>query len=309
MRIKVRNFQSIRKADLEVEGFTVITGRSNVGKTAFIRACQAAFFGVPGDYFIREGEDFAGVAILDDDLEIIWRKTSKPNPKKPSALQVNGVVHTKIGKDHLKLTESCGVLELLTSQARLRPQFSMQHDSLFMLADSETTVAEILKLLGRIDVVTTAQRNAKSDLNRNVAKRKIRESDLESAKGKVKKFGFVPGLRIKFEMLSETVQVMDKDNQERTEIIEKIKRLEGLEPSEIPEMPSIAELDVVKPGLIKWLDELMQLDFGIEKLAVDRETVDEDIKEQEVLKKIVEDELGACPTCDRPFDERHPHQH
>jgi len=307
MRIKVRNFQSIRKADLEAEGFTVITGRSNVGKTALIRACQAAFFGIPGNYFIREGENFAGVAITDDDLEIIWRKTSEPNPKKPSALQVNGVVHTKIGTDHIKLTESCGVLELLTSQARIRPQFSMQHDNIFMLADSETTVAEILKLLGRVDVVTTAQRNAKGDLNRALSKRKIREGDLESTKEKLKEFASVPGLRIRFETLSEAYAIMDKENQHRTDLIGKINRVGQLEPGKIPE-PIEVELDEVKPGLIRWLDELMQLDFGIEKLSVDRETVDEEIEEQQVLRKAVEDQLDECPTCDRPFDgSKHKH--
>jgi len=338
MKIRVRNFQSIRKIQLEVEGFTVITGRSNVGKTALIRACRAAFFGIPGDYFIREGESFTGVAITDDDLEIVWRKTRKPDPKKPSALQVNGVVHTKIGKDHAQLTEPCGVTELLTSQARIKPQFSMQHDNIFMLAESETTVAEILKLLGRIDVVTTAQRNAKRDLGSTASRRKVREGDLEEARLKVKSLDYVPGLRINLGKVSEQVQIMDKNNQERTDLIQKIqkvrelapldnmpvapvlptprfnvlellRKLEGANPIEIPPTIETPTLDTGKEILLQWLGELMQLDFQLEKSTTDLESLNEELEEQEELKTSVEGLLDACPTCDRPFDEHELHKH
>ena len=336
MRLKIRNFQSIRKAELEISGFTVITGRSNVGKTALVRAAQAVFFGIPGDYFIREGETFTGVALYDDDLEIIWRKTNKPDPKKPSALQVNGTVHTKIGKDHMRLTEPCGVFELQTSQSRIRPQFAMQHDSIFMLAETETTVAEILKLLGRIDVVTTAQRNAKRDLSSSVMRRKVREGDLEVAKEKLKELEYVPGLRIKYVALEKQYLEMLKNNEQRAVFIGGLERLQQIVPRKIPTPPTIPRptkllvrdqlwrllqlepyivpsainfppYDVVRPGLINWLDELMQLESGLEKLMTEVYSLDEEIEEQIEFRKIVEGTLGACPVCDRPFEESHEH--
>ena len=336
MRLKIRNFQSIRKAELEISGFTVITGKSNVGKTALVRAVQAAFFGIPGDYFIREGETFTGVALFDDDLEIIWRKTKKPDPKKPSALQVNGVVHTKIGKDHMRLTEPCGVFELQTSQARTRPQFAMQHDSIFMLAETETTVAEVLKLLGRIDVVTTAQRNAKRDLSSSAMKRKVREGDLEVAKEKLKELEYVPGLRIELEKVTENYQLMDEKNEERSSLVKKITRMMELKPYKIPRDPPVLltekfqlrdllikleqtepcvvppvidfpPYDVVKPGLIDWLNELIQLDGSLEMLAANKESLEESLEEVVALKKTVERTLDACPVCDRPFEESHEH--
>ena len=331
MRLKIRNFQSIRKAELEISGFTVITGPTNVGKTALIRAAQATFFGIPGDYFIREGETFTGVALFDDDLEIIWRKTKKPDPKKPSALQVNGVVHTKIGKDHMRLTEPCGIFELQTSQARIRPQFAMQHDSIFMLAETETTVAEVLKLLGRIDVVTTAQRNAKRDLSSSAMKRKVREGDLEVAKEKLKELEYVPGLRIKLEKVTENYQLMDKKNEERSSLMKKITRMAELKPHKIPRDPPVLSTekfqlrdllikleqtepcvvppainllpyDIVKPGLINWLRKLMQLDESLVMSAANKESLDEEIEDMVALRKIVEETLGVCPVCDRPFE-------
>ena len=34
VRVHVQNFQSIREAEVEIAGFTVITGTNNTGKTA-----------------------------------------------------------------------------------------------------------------------------------------------------------------------------------------------------------------------------------------------------------------------------------
>jgi len=336
MRLKIRNFQSIARANLEVSGFTVITGKSNVGKTALMRACQAAFFGQPGDFFIREGEDHAGVALIDTDLELIWRKTNAPNPKKPTALQVNGTIHTKIGRDHAKLTEPLGVFELQTTQQRVRPQFAMQHDRIFMLADSETTVAEILKLLGRIDVVTTAQQNAKKDLNQRNSKRKIRDQDLKDAKKKLATFDYVPGLRIKLEEVKTFYQKMDKDNQERSELVGKITRMEELAPKEVPHLPkapSPANLELVEKiqrfqttapmtipptvegqtwpekthNIVALLDKMTQLDDELGRAATSLVAMDVSLMELEDAKTLAESTLEACPVCDRPFEEAHEH--
>jgi len=336
MNLKIRNFQSISRANLEISGFTVITGRSNVGKTALIRACQAAFFGLPGDFYIREGEDHVGVAIQDTDIELIWRKTNVPSPKKPTALQVNGTIHTKIGRDHGKLTEPLGVFELQTTQQRVRPQFAMQHDNIFMLADSETTVAEILKLLGRIDVVTTAQQNAKRDLNQRNSKRKIRDQDLKDARIKLTGFDYVPGLRIKLEDVKSFYQLMDKANQERSELVGKITRTEELKPRSVPTLPkapSPANLELVEkihrfkdtapftiPPMVEgqdWpaktestiilLGRLIATNMELESDRGELAGMKTDLDELEELKAMAESTLEACPVCDRPFEEAHDH--
>ena len=63
MKIRVRNYQAIADASLEVEGFTAVTGRSNIGKSGLIRAISAILFGNPGEDYIRRGADFTGGAI------------------------------------------------------------------------------------------------------------------------------------------------------------------------------------------------------------------------------------------------------
>ena len=36
--IEIENFQAIRKLKLKVEGFTVLTGKTNIGKSSVVRA-------------------------------------------------------------------------------------------------------------------------------------------------------------------------------------------------------------------------------------------------------------------------------
>ena len=51
--VEIRNFQSIEKATIKIDGFTVVVGRSNIGKSALVRAVKAALTGAPVSSFVR----------------------------------------------------------------------------------------------------------------------------------------------------------------------------------------------------------------------------------------------------------------
>ena len=52
LKVTVEDFQSIDKAELEVSGFTCLTGKSNIGKSALLRALNAAMKNLPANSFI-----------------------------------------------------------------------------------------------------------------------------------------------------------------------------------------------------------------------------------------------------------------
>jgi len=68
MRVRVEDFQSLQSVDFTATGLTVITGASNIGKTALIRAIEGALFGKPGDYYIKHGEHTTKVRLQDKTL-------------------------------------------------------------------------------------------------------------------------------------------------------------------------------------------------------------------------------------------------
>lgn len=340
-KIRVRNFQAISDAKIEAEGLTVITGRSNLGKTALIRAATAMLFGTPGDHYIRRGQDWTGGAIAIDDgkpLKIVWRKvaTGKRKPSLQPVLEINGQTHTKIGRDHKQLTAPFGISEIETTAARLRPQVAMQHDTIFLVAENETTVAEVFKMLGRVDIITEAQRLAKKDLRENEDRRKIRALDRGDAQSRLNQLDHVPQLRGTLNLLKAEAAKVEAENKTRTEQIDNLKQLRQLQPVKIPTPPAVPQTPKglgliplirefsalkgrtlpgvpeapIKPGGLQFLPllkELKKLEGELEQLAKDKAS---NLESQITLgehKTQLEDELKICPTCQRPFDaDNHP---
>ena len=79
IELEVRDFQSIKQAKLTFEGFAVIVGPSNYGKTALFRALRTAIKGSSGNSFIRHGRPtafmtFKHVPRSGDPLAINWTK-------------------------------------------------------------------------------------------------------------------------------------------------------------------------------------------------------------------------------------------
>ena len=67
MKIQVKNFQSIKKAEVEVKGLTVITGPNNIGKSALARAISGVFSNLKGNSFVRKGESHCEVEVEFED--------------------------------------------------------------------------------------------------------------------------------------------------------------------------------------------------------------------------------------------------
>lgn len=207
MKAIIRNFQSIKDQTLKIAGFTVLSGRSNLGKSAVIRAIEGALFGIPGDYFIRDGAKQCGVGLGFSDLKLKWLKvkTGAAAPGRETQLDLNDVKHTKLGRDHGTLTEPFGFKEIRTQYTRLRPQVASQMDPIFLIGENDSSVAEVFKLLGRVDVVTDAQKLARRDLLDTGKKLEIREADLITANTRLKEVQSVVESRVLFKAVSTLV--------------------------------------------------------------------------------------------------------
>lgn len=338
MKIRVRNFQSIADADLQLDGFVVITGGSNVGKTALIRSIEAAFFGLPGDYYVRNNESQCGVRIVDPEFDIEWRKvpTKKKKPGLETSLKVNGVLHTKIGRDHAKLTEVAGFTEIQVTGTRIRPQIAKQHDPIFLITENESAVAEIFKMLGRADVVTSAQQMARSDLKSADQETKVREKDRDRYLEEGAALNWVVDRRQEYNSVKANFDTTADSIKYKQATLDVIKAYSNIPPELIvPDLPALT-LDQSKFGTLDLLYTYQDLkseeDIVIpnepsiptdprEQLAlIDRVTRFEKSKREDIqgevdlngltlrlnvdlaAKECMEKELKICPTCERPFD-------
>ena len=332
MQASVEGFQSIHKTKLDLTGFTVITGPSNRGKSAFIRALAAVMFGQPGDGYVKTGESKCVVELRGEDFELKWMK-----PRSGSATmgvtQAGGTTHySKLGKEHQIITEKLGFKELRAGTVRLRPQVAGQGEPYFLLSLTETTLAEVLKKLGRVDVVTEAQRRVKFDGKKEQSKLEVREQDTIKARADLEKLKGVKTLREDWRKVLVQVNEWTVQGEQLEWLQSKIRELEYRVPVEIPKLITVEipkeyqlwervrramELKASTIPEELHIPDIRHWDWLIKKRQKVKQSIFlqqeiREVKEQirqldivEVLcdteKLTLEQELGVCPTCGNSF--------
>lgn len=187
VRVHVQNFQSISDAEVVIDGFTVITGTNNTGKTALQRAIRGVFQNTPGTAFIREGQTTCAVTVDLGDRKVTWSKgTGKkdrptyvidggepiyPGQAVPEEVAALGVVPIQAGGQEVWPT--------------IAPQFSGQ---IFLLDKPGSAVAEAVADVERVGQLNRALRNAEGDRRTAAATLKVRVADLAGYEDKAAQY-------------------------------------------------------------------------------------------------------------------------
>lgn len=328
MKMVVKGFQSIGSSVLDCVGFTVVTGDSNLGKSALLRSVQAAVFGLPGDYYVRRGVPIAEVGVrFDPTLVIKWRKVppGKKIPGRETQLDINGTVHTKLGRDHDSLTKPLGFLSIPTAAGELRPQFAGQFDKAFLLDVTPSVVAEVFKVLGRGDVVATAQDASKKDKLNAERSLAIRKSDLDVAERRVEGLRWTPAFSQKIAALKREFGTYDNNAEALAQVTEwlavqiperipnapaipdlregfsLLAALESFKEWEVPRLP----IDEVCAVRLRLLEDLEAFAIAETLLSVELKAWESALAQATKELDEVRLELKVCPLCEQPFGGSH----
>ena len=185
VRVEVRNFQSIAHEVIEVDGFAALVGRSNIGKSAVVRAVKSALTGAPVDAFVRHEATcpktvkgsksckcFCSVKIVTTGFDLLWEKGDAVN-----RYVYNGVEYTAVSRGTPDFLLKDFSLAKLGDEKELL-QVSDQFRPIFMLDKSGTVVADVLSDVVKLDQINVASRLAEKDRKEASATRKIREQDV-----------------------------------------------------------------------------------------------------------------------------------
>lgn len=175
VKIRVRDFQSIEDAEIEVSGLTVITGQNNLGKSAFYRAAHGVFTNARGTKYVRHGKDQCRVDVtFSDGRTITWEKGEKVN-----RYTVDGKTLDKVGSGVPAEVEALGVVPITAAGRELWPQFAPQFTGqVFLLDQPGSVLAESVADVARVGVLNEALRNAQSDKRALASELKVRLSDV-----------------------------------------------------------------------------------------------------------------------------------
>jgi len=198
LHVRVRNFQSIRDGEFVIDGFTVVTGTNNLGKSALYRAVKGVFTN-PAATFTRDGQKLTTVEISDEGRYVKWEKG--PKESAVYTLKVDGEesVFENVGqKCPDKVLEAFGIGTLQAGTSALWPQFADQFTGpLFLLDKTGSAIADAVANVERIQTLNRALKACESDKRSTVANLKVRKKDQEAIELKLARFDGLDGIVLK----------------------------------------------------------------------------------------------------------------
>jgi predicted ATP-dependent endonuclease of OLD family len=162
--IRVNNFQSLRDVSIELGKFTVITGSTNKGKSALIRAVKAVVENRRGDGFIFTSESFCSVWLDYSSGSVGWVKQQKKSA-----------------------TYLCSKVEL-SKQYGLYINFQNQLDAPFLLAESDIVKSKVLGEITNATLVLISINQIKRWASETNATKSIRLAEIVGIKAALEKY-------------------------------------------------------------------------------------------------------------------------
>ena len=180
--VRVREFQSIEDATVVLDGFTVITGANNSGKTALVRAIRGVFTNAPAGPLVRHGAAHLTVEIdFQDGNTVKWEKGwEKPGQKGKTVNRytVNGQVLPSVGRGCPPEVLELGIRSIRAGTDTLWPQIADQFRGvLFLVGSPGSATAEAIANVERVGVLTAALKLCESDQRKARSKLGVRRED------------------------------------------------------------------------------------------------------------------------------------
>lgn len=191
IELEVSDFQSIQHALVPIDKFTAIVGRSNIGKSALVRALQYALTNAVGTDFIRHGEScdrvsrgtkkckcFTKVRIKTPTIEVVWEKGDSVNRY---VVTEKGLVQTYEGLERGTPPFFASMFQpVKVGESKEIIQIPDQFEPIFLLNKSGTVVADVLSDVAQLDEINVAMAMVVKDRKEAVATRKVRVLDIEA---------------------------------------------------------------------------------------------------------------------------------
>ena len=184
-KIRIRNFQAYEDKTFHFDpGVTTILGKSDVGKTAILRALRWVCLNKPrGDGFVRHGASFVKVTIWIDN-HIISRKKSK----KENIYILDGVILKNDSSTNSIPEEIQAILNVGEEN------FQKQMDPPFWFSLSAGQVSKELNKIINLNLIDSSLQRSKSKVKKAKDRLIYCEDDLQTIRTKLKELNWVPEL-------------------------------------------------------------------------------------------------------------------
>ncbi len=185
-KVSIKNYQSIKDVSFEIDGFTVILGKNNIGKSAIIRAIEAPLANQTGKSFIRNGEKKTTVKIVRDEIDIEWVKGTSATYTVDDRKKKE--VFSKLNRGVPQPLLDAGFGKMGIGDKKVFPFIASQFDELFLVDKPGSVVTEVLASMYNIDVLSKADDMCQKIVKSQKSILKTREIDLKTLEEKLEVF-------------------------------------------------------------------------------------------------------------------------
>lgn len=193
IKVKIQNFQSIEDIEFEINGFTCMTGPTNIGKSATIRAISGALMGASVVGNVRKGKRFCTVELKSEDWSLKWEKGEKGINKYWIPFNAE-VPLDKVGQKQLDQISDMGFGSIQVGSDNIQPWFADQFEPLFLLKKSGPAITNFISEITRLSVLQDAITINIRTKKRLLDASKLRTEDKKKLKEKLNKLGNLENL-------------------------------------------------------------------------------------------------------------------
>jgi DNA repair ATPase RecN len=310
-RVEIRNWQALRRVDLDLGRFTVIVGPSSSGKSALMRAMRAVASNVRGTGSITRGQKSCAITVRTGDTVVALERGDGSGTY--SILSGDGQItrYTKLaGGVPAQVTETLRIAPVPTGGSSIN--FAGQFDKPYLLDESGANVARELGELTKVNIIFEAVRNANKKRTSLATVLKARHTDLAAHTARIAEFSDLPD---KLAAIAEAETVAEQAQQSA----DQVKRLryateqlalaeQVLARHEVPPVPSIEPLLAVvhHHDLLKRLVTVTR--DADDDVRTYRATAELHARRQEDIDAELTDLLRRarrCPTCGQSTHNTH----
>ncbi|MGM0369416.1 MAG: AAA family ATPase [Bacillota bacterium] len=201
VKVKLKNFQSHKKTTIEfATGFNVITGPSDEGKSAIVRALNWVFYNEPaGTDYIRVGSSRCEVMVeFNTGYQIIRSRTPSNSRNRYELINPEGEkqVFEKVGRDvPQEIINIHGMPKIDFDQDfKMNLNFDHQLGGPFLLDNSQANSAKVIGGLLDVHLVDSAIRDTTNDITTQKREERQLEDRKNELDNKLKEFDHLPQL-------------------------------------------------------------------------------------------------------------------
>src|SRR5208282_2202914 len=199
-----QNFQSWPNFKIQVEGLTVVTGQSNLGKSSLFRALQGILRNEISQAAVKTGTDECSLNLNLDGLSVKFNR-----PAKGSAEYVIGAKrYAKLAGQVPPEIQGLGFNEIQIGTFKFDPVFAGQFDPPFLLKSSPQELNAVLGAFASTEKLEFGKKQAALQITQKNQEAKALASEIGEAEERRSR---LEGLQVKIEAVAEALPALENE--------------------------------------------------------------------------------------------------